>query len=229
MSVIGITCARGGSRGVKRKNVRELCGKPLIAWTIEEAQKATLLDDYVICTDDDEIKAIARSYDVTVIDEPPELAGDNIPIIDAINYALGTVGDYKAVADLRTTNPLKTALDIDGAVNKLLQNEHDTDGVVGVTQLEDHHPSRIKRIVADRLVDFWPEPESGLRQDLHPKAYIRNGSIYVFWTELLQYGIYFIGPEDIRPWVMPEERSVNIDTELDWMLAEALLNEKMQG
>jgi CMP-N-acetylneuraminic acid synthetase len=229
MSVIGITCARGGSRGVKRKNVKELCGKPLIAWTIEEALKATLLDDYVVCTDDKEIGDITKSFGVEVIDEPPELAGDNVPIIDAINYTLAQVGDYKAVADLRTTNPFKTALDIDRAIDKLLKNEHDTDGVVGVTQLEDHHPSRIKRIVAGRLVDFWPEPESGLRQDLRPAAYIRNGSIYVFWTELLQSGRYFIGPDNIRALIMPPERSVNIDTEADWLLAEALLNEKMQG
>ena len=223
MRVLGITCARGGSIGVPNKNIRMLAGKPLIAWTIEAAKQATLLTDYAVCTDDARIKKIVKGYGVRVIDEPPELARGDVPMLDVILFALDKMGDYDAVADLRCTNPFKTALDIDGAIAKLVNNERDTDGVVGVSLLEDHHPSRIKRIVADRLVDFWPEPISGLRQDLKPKAYIRNGSIYVFWADLLRGGTYFIGPDNIRPWIMPPERSVNIDTELDFLLAEQML------
>lgn len=228
MKVLGITCARGGSIGVPRKNVRMLGGKPLIAWTIEQALQTTLLDEYVVSSDDEEILAVAKKYGAAkTIKRPKHLAQHDTPILDVLTHALDVMdNDFEIVADLRCTNPFKTALDIDMCIDKLVRNEATTDGVVGVSLLEDHHPARIKHIVGDRLADFWPEPTSGLRQDLKPKAYIRNGSIYVFWAELLRQGIYFIGPENIRPWIMPAERSINIDSEMDLMLAEAMLKRR---
>lgn len=227
MNVLGVTCARGGSKGVKNKNIRELCGKPLIAWTIEEAKKCTLLTNYVVTSDCKETRRLSETLGADTIEEPDELAMDNSPISDALCHALQVAEDrygetYDAVADLRATNPFKTAYDIDRCIALLEEYNVDTDGVVGVTRLHDHHPSRIKHIVAGQLVDFWPEPAGGLRQDLKPEAYIRNGSIYVFWAELLRAGRYYIEADVIRPWVMPEERSVNIDTEIDFILAEAI-------
>lgn len=226
--ILGMTLARGGSKGVPKKNLRKLNGKPLIAHTIEAALCSTLLDKYIVASDSDEILRVAEKYGAETMKEPAELAQDNTPILEPLVYILNEAENkygeiYDAVADLRATNPFKLSQDIDGAVHKLIQHSQDTDGVVGVSRLEDHHPSRIKRIVADRLVDFWPEPIGGLRQDLKPEAYIRNGSIYVFWTDLLRKGVYFIGPQNIRPWIMPPERGINIDTELDFLLAEQMM------
>jgi len=227
VSVLGITLARGGSKGVKDKNIREVGGKPLLAWTIEQALKSKL-DEYVVSTDSSRIAAVARRYGATVIMRPDELAQDDSPSIGALIHALdvserayGT--EFDIVADIRNTNPMKLAYDIDGAVRKLIATGADC--VCGVTKLEDHHPSRIKMIVEDRLIDVWPEPEGGQRQDLKPTTYIRNGSIYVVRSAALREGVFFLGGVT-RPWEMPIERSVNIDTEMDLLTCEILLTSR---
>jgi len=228
MNVLGITVARGGSRGVPGKNIREIAGKPLIAYTIEEALKCTLITKYVVASDDPDILAVAFEYGAQIVEEPAELAQDDSPILPALVYVLDWAEDFyntrfDAVADLRATNPLKTALDIDLAIKKLAKT--DADCVVGVSKLEDHHPSRIKMIYNDRLVDVWPEPRGGLRQDLRPEVYIRNGSIYVAKADNLRAGNYFIGENlEVRPLIMPPERGVNVDTELDFRLVEGMLD-----
>jgi len=227
MNVLGVTLARGGSKGVPRKNIRPINGKPLLAYTIEEALKSKFINKYVVSTEDKEIAAVAREYGADVINRPEELADDNTPSIDAIKHALIVSedwwGSFNVVADLRCTNPLKTVEDIDGAIEKLIRTGADV--VVGVSKLEDHHPSRIKRIFQDRLIDFaWPEDPRGQRQDLKPDAYIRNGSIYIVRASAIMEGIHFLGTDEIRPWIMPLERSVNVDTELDFKLIEVMLS-----
>ena len=207
------------------KNIREVAGKPLLAWTIEQALEAKL-DEYVVSTDSTQIAEVAREYGATVIMRPDELATDTATSIDALIHALDVTEmlagqpEFDIVADIRNTNPTKLAYDIDGAIRKLIATGADC--VCGVTKLEDHHPSRIKMIVEDRLVDVWPEPEGGNRQDLTPDCYIRNGSIYAVRTTALREGIFFLGGVT-RPWVMPIERSVNIDNEMDLMICDALL------
>jgi len=223
MNVLGITLARGGSKGVKNKNVRTVGGKPLLAWTIEQALSAELVDEYVVSTDSDRIAAVARRYGAKVIMRPDELATDESPSIDGLVHALDvcerTYGvEYPLVADIRATNPMKLSDDIDGCIRKLVSSGADT--VCGVSKLDDHHPARIKFIVGDRLVDVWPE-HSGNRQDLVPDCYIRNGSVYAVRASALREGIHFTG--DTRPWVMPPERGINIDSELDVLICEALL------
>jgi len=227
VNVLGITLARGGSKGVPRKNIRMIAGKPLLAYTVEEALKCTLITEYVVSSDDPDILAVAFEYGAQVIERPAKLAQDDTPHLPALVHALDWAEDFyntrfDAVADLRATNPLKTALDIDLAIKKLAKT--DADCVVGVSKLEDHHPSRIKLIYNDRLVDVWPEPASGRRQDLKPDVYIRNGSIYVVKAEVLRAGYFFTGQDlIIRPYIMPPERGINIDTEMDFLFAEAVV------
>lgn len=223
MKVLGVTFARGGSVGVPQKNIRQVAGKPLIAWTLEEAKKCKMLDEYVVSTDDQAIADVALEYGVPVYEEPYS-DGTNA-LLERILWLLDLLeeaGDeYEALVDIRATNPLKTAEDIDACVSKLLRTGADV--VCGISKLDDHHPARIKQLVAgDRLVDVWPEPISGLRQDLTPECYIRNGSIYACRVSALREGIHFTGG-DIRGHIMPLERSVNVDTELDLLVCEALL------
>ena len=226
MSTLGITLARGGSKGVPGKNIKMLAGKPLIAYTIEEALKSTLLDRYVVSTDSDEIAEVAKKCGANVIMRPKALAQDDTPTLDALLHALErTESDldenYDIVADIRCPNPFKTVFDIDGAIDKLVRTG--ADAVIGVCKAEDKHPSRLKAIFRDRLVDIWPEPESGNRQDLKPDVYVRNGSVYVVRRAGLEEGIHIRLSDNVRPWVMPAERSINIDNEMDFMLAEALM------
>lgn len=226
MKVLGITGARGGSKGVPRKNARELAGLPLIAYTIMEAKRCSRLDDYVVATDDREIAAIAEEYGAEYVMLPSHLTHDDSPLLPALRYALEEVEeqngkDYGIVADLRCTNPLKLASDIDGAIDKLVRTS--ADAVIGVARVEDGHPARLKIIFRDRLVGIWPEPKSGLRQDLEPEVYIRNGSIYVVRRAAFEEGIHIGVSDNVRPWIMPGDRSINIDTEMDFLLAEALI------
>ena len=227
MKTLGITLARGGSKGVPGKNIKMLAGKPLIAYTIEEALKSTLLDHYVVSTDCDEITEVAKKCGANVIMRPKALAQDHTPTLDALLHALEYVErdqneEYDIVADIRCPNPFKTVFDIDGAIDKLVRTG--ADAVIGVCKVEDKHPARLKAIFRDRLVDIWPEPESGNRQDLEPDVYVRNGSIYVVRQVALEEGVHIRLSDNVRPWVMPPERSVNIDTNMDFLLAEALVN-----
>jgi len=227
MKILGVTLARGGSKGVPGKNIRKIQDKPMLLWTTEEAAKSTLLKHYVVSSDDPEIRQVAVENGTEALVRPDELAQDDTPSIDALIHALDTMEvvnkvSYDAVADIRCTNPLKTVEDIDGAIDKFIRARADI--VCGVTKLEDHHPARIKRVFMGRLIDFsYPEPEGGNRQDLKPDAYIRNGSIYVVRTAALREGIHFQGTDQIFPWIMPLERSVNVDSELDFMVCSALL------
>lgn len=201
-----------------------VAGKPLLAWTIEEAKRCSTLTKYAVSTDDLEIKNLAEAYDVALPFMEPYSDGTN-PLIERIQYVVRTLEErgesYDLVADIRATNPLKTYEDIDGMVRMLIETGADV--VCGVSKLEDHHPSRIKMMMPDnRLVDVWPEPKSGLRQDLTPEVYIRNGSVYVMKMEALLAGVHFSGG-DIRGYEMPLERSLNIDSEMDLRLAEVML------
>ena len=231
MLTLGITLARGGSRGIPGKNIKMLAGKPLIAYTIEEALKCTLLDRYVVSTDSDEIAEVAKKYGANVIMRPKRLAQDHTPTLDALLHALECAEsehdkNYDIVADIRCPNPFKLTYDIDGAIDKLVRTG--ADAVIGVCKVTDKHPSRLKRLHRDRLVDIWPEPASGNRQDLEPDVYVRNGSVYVVRRAGLEEGIHIKLSDNVRPWIMPEERSVNIDTLMDFLLAEALM-EKRNG
>ena len=226
LRVLGLTMARGGSRGVPRKNVRMVAGKPLLVWTIEEAMKSKMLDRYIVSTDDVEIRDIAAKNGAETPFMEPHSDGTG-PLAKRILWVLDQLeehGDYyPIVADIRCTNALKTWQDIDACISMLLRTGADV--VCGITRMEDHHPSRLKQMMPDgRLVDVWPEPESGLRQDLRPPVYIRNGSIYVVRTQALREGIHFQGG-DVRGYEMPIERSINVDTELDLLATEVMLND----
>ena len=230
--VLGVTLARGGSKGVPGKNIRLVLGKPLLAYTVEEALISRRINRYIVSTDSLEIATIAREWGAECIERPPELASDTTPSLDALRHAVFETEKqegipYDIVVELRATNPLKTVDDIDGAIEKLIDTR--ADSVIGVAVLEDHHPARIKRLVDDRIVDFvMPEPRDGQRQLLRPEAYIRNGSIYAVRRDLIMNGAgQLFNHKNSRPWVMPADKSINVDTELDFLLVEALLKRQM--
>ncbi len=225
--ILGVTLARGGSKSVPHKNVRPLLGHPLIAYTIAEARRSRLLTRYVVSSDDDEIRRIAIEYGAEApFRRPAELSTDTATALAADQHTVAWVEkeegkQYDYVVELMCTNPIKTAADIDAALEKLI--ETDADSVISVTLLEDHHPIRIKKIVDDRIVDFClPEIPETHRQLLKPDAYIRNGAIYAVKRDILMNGSRY-GTDNSRPYIMSAERSVNVDSEIDLLVAEALL------
>lgn len=229
--ILGVILARGGSKGVPHKNIRLLGGIPLIAYTIIEAKKSKLINRLIVSSDDDEIRATAIQYGAEApFKRPSELSTDTARAVDCDRHALewaekeeGKKYDY--VVELMCTNPFKTADDIDAVLTKLIKTG--ADSVIGVTRLEDHHPIRIKKIENDCIVDFCLKeiPETH-RQQLKPDAYIRNGAIYSMRRDLLIEGIRY-GTNNSRPYIMPALRSVNIDSELDFLLAEVILAKKL--
>jgi len=200
---------------------------PLLAYTIAEAKRSKYITRYIVSTDDEEIRQVAIRYGAEApFLRPAHLARDEATSAAAMQHAVAWAEEdegqkYDYVVELMCTNPMKTAEDIDAAIEKLIATG--ADSVIGVCKLEDHHPARIKKIVDDRIVDFCVPETSSRRQDLKPDAYIRNGSIYAMRRDVLMIQGKRYGTENSRPYIMSAERSVNVDTPIDFMLAELLL------
>lgn len=221
--MLAIVPARGGSKGVPRKNRRIVAGRPLIAYTLDAAKAATSLARIVVSTDDPEIAAIAAAEGVEVVMRPADIAGDASPVIDAVRHVLADLAardgfDPDGVVLLQPTSPFRSGADIDAAVAVFARNA--CTPVCSVYQVEDAHPARMYRIEGERLVSLTPELASVRRQDL-PPVYHRNGSVYVFGRREIASGA-IIGP-DMAPFVMGPESSVNVDTEIDLLLVGAIL------
>lgn len=228
--ILAIIPARGGSKGVPRKNIRPVAGKPLIAYTIETALACKdLFHRIIVSTDDDEISAIAQDYGAEVpFRRPAELSGDKVPTLPVLQHAARTI----EVADqvtldwiflLQPTNPFRTPDDIAAAI--ALAEAGDCDSVISVVQVFAVHPILMKRIENNQLLPFCIEEKEGTRrQDYDPPAYMRNGAIYLTRRDVLLNDNSIWG-QRIKPLVMPEERSVSVDSELDLKLVEYLLNE----
>lgn len=225
--ILAVTLARGGSKGVPKKNLRLLNGHPLIAYTVVEARRARLVSRVIVSSDDDEIRLAAVQYGAEApFARPTELSTDTARPIDGDMHALAWAEadegrEYDYFVELLATNPMKTSDDIDAALRKLIDTK--ADSVIAVIRLEDHHPIRIKKIVDDRIVDFcFPEIPESRRQDLKPDAYIRAGAIYAAPRHMTVKGVRY-GSFESRPYILPPEKAVNVDSEEDLLLADFLL------
>jgi CMP-N,N'-diacetyllegionaminic acid synthase len=230
MRILGIITARGGSKGIPRKNIAPLLGKPLLAYTIEAALAARSVTRLVLSTDDVEIAEVGLSLGADVpFFRPAELAADDTPTIPVLQDVLRRVeltdGTYDAVLTLQPTSPLRTAEDIEGAVELLARTG--ADSVISFVDIGEKHPARMKTIDEQgRVLDppFSEAFEGQRRQDL-PKYYLRDGSVYLTRRATLMEQNSLKGA-DCRAWIVPAERSCNIDTPFDLVLAAHMM--KMQ-
>jgi len=234
MKTLGVILARGGSKGIPRKNIKTIAGKPLIAWTIEAAMDSGVFEDIVVSTDCQEIAMIARAFGASVpFMRPDELAQDHIWSRDALKHAVLASEDhygvtYDYVIEMPCVAPLRSSKHIIEASNILIKTG--CDSVTSVTQMQDKHPVRMKRIVNGMLKDFtteFPEGEGSRRQDLEP-CYIRNGAIYAMTRDCIVNKFSRHGDTCVA-YIMPEQDSVNIDTMLDFKLAKILLRERHES
>ena len=226
--ILGITLARGGSKRVPSKNIRELAGIPLIGHTIREARKSHVVTDYIISTDDQKIRDVAREFGASVpFLRPKSLSGDSATSVSALQHAVRWMEEangleYDVVVEIMATNPLKTVVDIDGCVELLLDSK--ADSAIAVHEVGDAHPARVKMVENGLIRDFCvPEPIEARRQDLLPKAFIRSGSVYALTREELMVHGRRYGSENSRAYFLPASRAINIDSEWDFILAEAIL------
>jgi CMP-N,N'-diacetyllegionaminic acid synthase len=223
--------ARGGSKGVPGKNLAQLGGRPLLAWAVEVALEAGLFADVVVSTDSPEIAQAAREHGARApFLRPADLAGDAAPTYPAIAHALDWLRahegkSYEHMMLLQPTAPFRSADDLKEAF-MLLAGNPQADGVVSLCRLEEPHPWKVKRISDGWVAPFLEELEadSAVPRQQAPPAYFLNGAIYLARVEpMLARGSLL--SDHFLPYLMPPERSLNIDTPLDLLLARTLLEQ----
>jgi CMP-N,N'-diacetyllegionaminic acid synthase len=223
---LGIIPARGGSKRLPGKNLRMLGGKPLVAWAIEAARGARRLSNLVVSSDDREVLDIARGYVPRLaLERPAEISSDQSPAIDYVRHALKVLesqgqGPFDAVVIVQPSSPFTLSADIDATVDLLAASG--ADSAVSVMQL-DHatHPLKMKTLQGDRLLPFLEEERGRMAAHELPEIYVRNCSVYATTRSSIERG-QIIG-DDCRGYVMPRERSLDINEELDLAFAEFLL------
>lgn len=217
---IGIVPARGGSKGIKKKNIIDLHGIPLIAHTLLAAKDSNLTEFYVT-TDDSEISSTVSRYGVQVIDRPAELAKDDTTTVDTIRHAVENLSldedDY--IVLLQPTSPLRNVEDINAVIDRLKTGKN---CVVSFFKAESEHPYYMYYNRHGKLVPVVSEDQDYGRQS-HPEVLVRNGCIYAIRVrEFMKFGTFVI--EDTVAYIMPKSRSINIDSYEDLKLVRSMLN-----
>lgn len=224
--MIAIIPARGGSKGLPGKNIKLLNGKPLIAYTIECALKSDKITHVVVSTDSNEIAEIALKYGAEVpFLRPYYLATDDARAIDNYKYTIRRLSEFyneeiESFVVLQPTSPLRIPQDIDNAIS--LFNNKNADSVISYT--EEAHPISWHKFLDDtgRLINIFDDTIAN-RQELR-KSYYPNGAIYVFKRSIIEHDLYYT--DKTFAYVMPRNRSIDIDYIEDFQYAEFLLSIK---
>jgi CMP-N-acetylneuraminic acid synthetase len=225
-NILCLIPARGGSKRLQRKNILPLKDKPMICYTIEAAIKSEVFDDIYVSTEDEEIAKISKDCGVDVIYRPEELAGDLNTVVEvclhAIEFLKSQRKEYDILAVLLPTSPLRNAEDIRRAFEIFLSRD-DSSFLMAVTDYL-YDPFQALKEMGGYLVPVFPEYVTRKRQEL-PRVYVDNGAIYIIKiSEFLKYKTFY-GPKLIK-YYMPLERSIDVDTEVEFKLAEFFLEEK---
>jgi CMP-N,N'-diacetyllegionaminic acid synthase len=222
MRLLGVIPARGGSKGIARKNLAPLAGRPLLAYTCDAALESTHLDRTIVSTDDEEIAEVARACGVEApFLRPEELSGDEVPMLDVLRHALDAAGDADAVVLLQPTSPLRTAAHVDGAIERFIDSG--ADSVVSVVRVPHaYSPSSLLELEDGRLVPLHDGAAPSRRQD-KAVLYARNGpAVLVVGSDVLRGGSLY--GDDSRPFEMEPAASIDVDSAFELELAALLLS-----
>ena len=228
---LGIITARGGSKGIPKKNIKLLVGKPLIEYTFEAVKKSKLLDRCIVSSDNDEIIKFAKSENIEVpFKRPAKLATDDAKSVDvlihAVNYLINQE-NYKPdyIITLQPTSPLRTAEDIDNSI-KLVMNDKEADSLISVTEVPHNFNPFSVMIYNGKYLEHYIKNKVIMRRQDKPIFYARNGAaIYITKFDLLMKEKKIIG-KNCLPYFMTKERSIDIDDFFDWEIAEFLIKKK---
>lgn len=230
--VFAFILARGGSKGVPRKNVRLLNGKPLIAWTIEAALRTPEIIRVFVSTEDDEIATVSRAFGAEVLHRPAELAEDSSlahPVFMHHLLELANQGEVPdVVVDLRPTSPLRSAQRIREGIALLLQSDRERVDSVRAVMRATKHPYKMWRMNDSFLEPFLDESQTGMKEPFDacreslPEVFQNNGAMYAIWPRTILEKGTMTGTKVVG-YLMEEWESVNIDTEIDFQLAELLM------
>lgn len=224
-SFLAIIPARGGSKRLPRKNVLDLCGKPLIVWSIEAGLKSKYIDKVVVSSDDDEILNTSKFFGAETIKRPNELASDTATTFDAIKHTIVNIENYEYIVLLQPTSPLRSAKHIDEAIRLL--EEKKADAVISVCEM-DHSPLWSNTLPENGSMSSFLRDEvlNKRSQDLE-KYYRLNGAIYICKTDKLLENKGFFLEENIFAYKMDRKESIDIDEKIDFKIAEYLIGEKI--
>ena len=225
MKRLCIIPARGGSKRLPRKNIKLLCGKPLVFYTIDAVLKSKIFDKVIFTSDDDEIlNTVSTNYTLPILEtikRPKKLASDTSKVIDTVVYFADV--NYDQTWLTLPTSPLKTSKDFISS-SHLLENK--VDSVISYTEMEFPPTLWLTAAYAGRLFDYdstLPWQNGNSRSQDHPTVYRPNGAIYGSWTNrLLNNKNYYKGI--VKGHFMPRNRSIDIDTQFEFDLAEFLMN-----
>jgi len=221
---LAIIPARGGSKRLPRKNVLDLCGKPLIAWSIEAGLKSHYIDKVVVTSDDDEILDISKKYGADTIKRPDELASDTSTTFDAIKHTIDNLNSYDYVVLLQPTSPLRDEKHIDEAIEFLEKKK--AEAIVSVCEME--HSPLWSNTLDDSLSmkGFLRDEVLNKRSQDLEKYYRLNGAIYICKIKKLLEEKSFFFKGDIFAYVMDRKSSIDIDEEIDYELAKIIKESK---
>lgn len=218
--------ARGGSKGLPRKNLINLNGKPLIVWTIEAALSCNIFDRVVVTSEDNEILRVAKKYSADILVRPVELATDNASSFEVVVHFIEALKlkDEDFIVLLQPTSPLRTALDIKNAIDRLLLKNSRVKGVVSCYK-PSHHPAKSYILNDDGFLKGFYSDESPYmrRQDL-PEVYYPNGAIYIYRVAEIKRSNNF-PLDNICLYEMPEALSYDIDSLADLKIVETIMGE----
>lgn len=223
-TVLCFILARGGSKGLPRKNIRTIAGKPLLAHSIISAKKVSFIDDVFVSTEDPEIKKIALDFGAKAIDRPIELASDSSIYLDAVKHMIEQIAQTKTnpiIVILQTTSPIRNNNDISNCIELLTEN---IDCVVSVSLVK-KHPSRMFK-EKNLLLEFFlnVEPKSN-RQD-EETLYEMNGSILVTNSNFLLEQEKLVLGGNMKGYLLDEISSIDIDTWFDFEICQYFMNKK---
>jgi len=220
---LAIIPARGGSKRLPNKNILDLAGKPLISYTIEAAKKSKYIDEIIVSSDSDEILEIVKEYNIKTIKRPDYLASDTAKTIDVIKHVIEIMNKkYDYIVLLQPTSPLRNEKHIDEAIELL--NVKEADAIVSVCEME-HSPLWSNTLPSSLSMEgFIREEIKNKRSQELEKYYRINGAIYICKTdELLKQNTLFLD-KNIFAYIMDRKSSIDIDDEIDFKLAEVLMN-----
>lgn len=201
--ILGITPARGGSKGIPRKNIKTIAGKPLIAWTIEAARQSKLLDRYVVSTEDNEIAKISTDYGAEVLNRPAELAADEVATISVLQHAVEHI-PCDIVVLLQATSPIRRPGLVDDCIREFKNNRYDSLATGFICKYVEYGKNELRR------------------QDIKGFFY-DDGNVYVIKADLIKKGDRYgkkIGEKNVTKW-----ENIEIDDEVDFWIADKILRD----
>lgn len=209
--------ARGGSKRLPHKNILDLDGKPLLAWSIEAAKKSQYIDTIVVTSDDDTILEISTRFGAKTLKRPDALSGDTASTFDALKHAIDHLPLHDFIVLLQPTSPLRTAQHIDEAINLLFVKS--ADAIISVCET-DHNPLWSNTLTSDgNMSQFIKDEIKNIRSQDLPTYYRINGAIYICKREKLLEEKSFMLKDKIFAYRMNRESSIDVDEEIDFKIA----------